>query len=109
MKCLSRSALTIEAAVLAVVTLQCLADEPVNSRLRYGNDKVFQTSIRDARLLGQLSVKGQAPILIFSGRSNFPCARADCDSETNIYEEWGIQWPEHVEQSFIKVSGKLLR
>jgi hypothetical protein len=62
-----------------------IAGEPKYSTLIYGNGKEYKTNFHDAHLLGELSVRGNGPILVYSGRPSLPCALPDCDSETTVY------------------------
>jgi hypothetical protein len=61
------------------------AGESKDSTLIYDNGKEYKTNFHHAHLLGELSVPGNSPILVFSGRPNGPCARPDCDPETTVY------------------------
>jgi hypothetical protein len=60
------------------------ADQAAHSKLIYGDGKEFQTEFYDAHLLGELTVQGKGPILVFSGRSS-RCSLSDCDSKLSVY------------------------
>jgi hypothetical protein len=62
-----------------------VADEPKYSTLIYDNGKEYKTSFYDAHLLGELTVRGHGPILVYSGRPSGPCSLPDCDPETTVY------------------------
>ena len=61
------------------------AAEPAHSTLIYSNGKEFKANFYDAHLLGELPVRGNGPILVFSGRPSRPCALPDCDAKTTVY------------------------
>lgn len=75
----------LSALLLTTIFTATVAGEPKYSTLIYGNGKEYKTSFYDAHLLGELSVRGNGPILVFSGRPSLPCALPDCDSETTVY------------------------
>src|SRR5258708_13854825 len=75
----------LSALLLTTIFAATVAGGPKCSTLIYGNGKEYKTSFYDAHLLGELSVRGNGPILVFSGRRSLPCALADCDSETSVY------------------------
>ena len=62
-----------------------VAGEPKYSTLIYGNGKKYKTNFYDAHLLGELSIRGNGTILVYSGRPSLPCTLPDCDSETTVY------------------------
>jgi hypothetical protein len=61
------------------------AGEPAHSTLIYSNGKEYKTSFYDSHLLGELPVRGNGPILVYSGRPGRPCALPNCDAETTVY------------------------
>jgi hypothetical protein len=92
-----------------------VAGEPKYSTLIYGNGKEYKTIFYDAHLLGELSVPGNGPILVYSGRPSLPCALPDCDSETTVYYQstsdetvmsgWSLSYPGNY---YASESGKLV-
>jgi hypothetical protein len=85
---------SIFALLLTSTFALALADDPNYSNLTYGDGKEYQTTFYDARLLGELPVPAGEPILVFSGRSSFPCNPPHCDSETNVYFQWASEPPD---------------
>jgi hypothetical protein len=75
----------LSALLATAVFAATVAGEPKYSTLIYGNGKEYKTNFYDAHLLGELSVRGNGPILVYSGRPSLPCALPDCDSETTVY------------------------
>jgi hypothetical protein len=73
------------ALLLTTIFTAAVAGEPAHSTLIYDNGKEYKTSFYDAHLLGELSVRGNGPILVYSGRPSLPCALPDCDWETTVY------------------------
>jgi hypothetical protein len=83
---LSRDCLS--ALLLTTTFTAAVAGEPKYSTLIYGNGQKFKTNFYDAHLLGELQVRGNGPILVFSGRPSLPCELPDCDSEATVYFQW---------------------
>jgi hypothetical protein len=89
---------TISVICLALVFLASIfalaeASQLGFSKLIYGDGKVFQTSLVEARLLGQLPIPTKEPILVFSGRPAVTCTRPNCNEGTSVYWEWASYGP----------------
>src|SRR5580700_7202410 len=85
----------LSALLPTTIFTAAVSGEPEYSTLIYGNGKEYKTIFYDAHLLGELSVPGKGPILVYSGTPSLPCALPDCDPETTVYfqstsEEAGV-------------------
>jgi hypothetical protein len=83
----------LSALLLTTIFTAAVAGEPAYATLVYDNGQEFKTNFYDAHLLGTLSVRGNSPILVYSGRPSLPCALPDCDSETTVYFQWTSHEP----------------
>jgi hypothetical protein len=81
---LSRNLLSV-LLMTTIFTAAAVAGEPKYSTLIYDNNKEYKTNFYDAHLLGELPVRGNGPILVFSGRPSLSCEIPDCDAETTVY------------------------
>lgn len=75
----------LSALLPTTISSAAVAGEPAYSTLIYSNAREYKTNFFDAHLLGELPVRGNGPILVFSGRPSSPCALPDCDAETTVY------------------------
>ncbi len=80
-----RSSCLLCALLLTTLLAPETEGENANANLRYGDGKEYKTDFSDAHLLGELSVRGNGPVLVYSGHPAKRCTPPDCDAETTVY------------------------